>query len=445
MKTRIIQSALLFAFLGTALTACVNGDDYNTPNLECSETSLVKTKEVSEIPAAATVAQYLGDDVIEAYVTSSDEGGNFYKSISFQTLDGSKAFSVPVDVTSTFINFSPGRKVMIKMKDLYTDIRDGGMRIGGVYVSNGSAQVGRMTAGQYASALNRSCTVVSEEDLVQHVTIAEAKTDAMINKLIEIDAVQFSNAAITTTYYNAAQDLGGATNHLLEDAGGNTVIFRTSSFANYAYKPVAPGRGSVRGVMTKFGSDYQFVARTENDIKLDGERINAFYVEDFQAAIDNTNLNLPGWTNFAESGTKLWREEVFSGNGYAEFSSFGSGNALNVAWLVSPAINLDATTNEFMTFRTAQHHLDVDSPDNSLTVYVSTNFDGTNVLAATWTPVTVTLPTQSTAWYAFVSSGVVDLSSYSGNIHVAFKFKGSGTNTTLDGAFQVDDLKVFGN
>ncbi len=119
--------------------------------------------------------------------------------------------------------------------------------------------------------------------------------------------------------------------------------------------------------MTKFGSDYQFVARTEKDIKLDGERINAFYVEDFQAAIHNTNLNLPGWTNFAESGTKLWREEVFC-NGYAEFSSFGSRNGSNVAWLVSPAINLDATTNEFMTFRTAQHHLDVDSPDNSLTV-----------------------------------------------------------------------------
>lgn len=445
MKTRIIQSALLFAFLGTALTACVNGDDYNTPNLECSETSLVKTKEVSEIPAAATVAQYLGDDVIEAYVTSSDEGGNFYKSISFQTLDGSKAFSVPVDVTSTFINFSPGRKVMIKMKDLYTDIRDGGMRIGGIYVSNGSAQVGRMTAAQFTNALNRSCTVVSEEDLVQHVTIAQAKTDAMLNKLIEIDAVQFSNSAITTTYYNASQDVGGATNHLLEDAGGGSVIFRTSSFANYAYKPVATGRGSVRGVMTKYGTDYQFVARTENDIKLDGERINAFYTEDFQAAIDNTNLNLPGWTNFAESGTKLWREEVYQGNGYAELSSFGSGNALNVVWLVSPAINLDATSNEVMSFRTAQHHLDVDSPDNSLTVYVSTDFDGTNVLTATWTPVPVTLPTKDTTWYEFVSSGAIDLSSYSGNIHVAFKFKGSGTNTTLDGAFQVDDLKVFGN
>ncbi len=101
------------------------------------------------------------------------------KSISFQTLDGSKAFSVPVDVTSTFINFSPGRKVMIKMKDLYTDIRDGGMRIGGVYVSNGKRSGWSYDGRAICKCAKPSCTVVSEEDLAQHVTIAEAKTDAM--------------------------------------------------------------------------------------------------------------------------------------------------------------------------------------------------------------------------------------------------------------------------
>lgn len=445
MKTKIIKSALLLAFLGSSLTACVNGDDYGLPNMDCTETSLVKTKEVSEIPASATVSQYLEDEVIEAYVTSSDEGGNFFKTISFQTLDGSEGFSVPVDLSSTFINFEPGRKVFIKMKDLYTDVRDGGMRIGGIFVSNGSAQVGRMTPAQFNQSVHRSCTVVDEDDLVQHVTIAEAKSDAMINRLIEIDNVQFSDAAITKTYYDPNQDLGGATNHLIEDVNGNSLIFRTSSFANFAYKPVADGRGTIRGVMTKFGSDYQFVARTEDDIMLTGERLSAFYTEDFNAAVDNTNFNLPGWVNFAEVGTKLWREEAFSGNGYAEYSSFGTGNASNIAWLVSPAINLDATANEFMTFKTAQHHLDVDSPLNSLTVYVSTDFDGTNVLAATWTQVPVTLPVQATPWYQFVSSGGVDLSAYSGNVYVAFKFIGSGTNTLYDGAFQVDDLKVYGN
>ena len=105
------------ALAAALITSCVNDDDYAVPSLECVDTTLEKTKQVSDIPASANITQYLADDVIEAYVTSSDEGGNFYKTISMQTLDGTKAFSVPVDVTSTFINFDPGRKVFIKMKD----------------------------------------------------------------------------------------------------------------------------------------------------------------------------------------------------------------------------------------------------------------------------------------------------------------------------------------
>jgi hypothetical protein len=136
MKTNFLKSILFSAFLGSLATSCVTDDDYSVPVLQCVDTTLEKTKEVSQIPASATVTQYLNDDVIEAYVTSSDEAGNFFKSISMQTLDGSKAFSVPVDVTSSFINFEPGRKVLIKMKDLYTDVSNGGMRIGGIFVNS---------------------------------------------------------------------------------------------------------------------------------------------------------------------------------------------------------------------------------------------------------------------------------------------------------------------
>jgi hypothetical protein len=42
-------------------------------------------------------------------------------------------------------------------------------------------------------------------------------------------------------------------------------------------------------------------------------------------------------------------------------------------------IDMDLHTNEILTFRTAQHHLDVDSPLNTIEVYVSTDFDGLNV------------------------------------------------------------------
>jgi hypothetical protein len=66
----------------------------------------------------------------------------------------------------------------------------------------------------------------------------------------------------------------------------------------------------------------------------------------------------------------------------------------NVAWLISPKIDMDTHTNEILTFRTAQHHLDVDSPLNSLEVFVSSN--GLNVTKATWIPLKVILPKQAT-------------------------------------------------
>lgn len=448
MKTKFINSALLITFLGTVLTGCVNGDDYNTPNLECIETTLVKTKEVSEIPASGQIAQYQDDEVIEAYVTSSDEAGNFFKSISFQTLDGSKAFSVPTEATSTFIDYQPGKKVLIKMKGLYTDINDGGMRIGGIYVSEGLAEVGRLTVSQTRNSLKGSCTTVSEEQLVQRVTLVQltTNTDSYLNKLIEIDDVQLSDAAIGKHYYESTNETGGGTNHYITDKTGTQMIFRTSKYARFAHKLAAIGSGKIRGVLTRYGDTYQFMARYERDITLNNPRfgmINPFYTEDFQSATNNTNLNIPGWTNYAQLGNDLWREKTYLSNGYAELSAFNSGDVQNVVWLVTPAINLNTFDTNILKFEACQHHLDVDSPNNSLEVLVSTDFDGTDVQTATWTAVPYNAPGTAIPDYEFLTS-TIDLSSYSGNIYVAFKFKGSGTDNTLDGAFQVDNVKVFG-
>jgi hypothetical protein len=136
--------------------------------------------------------------------------------------------------------------------------------------------------------------------------------------------------------------------------------------------------------------------------------------------VDKTNLSLPGWTNIVQSGKTFWKGTV-PGNGYAEFNTTGAKVLSNVAWLISPKIDMDTHTNEILTFRTAQHHLDVDSPLNSLEVFVSSNFDGLNVTKATWIPLKVILPKQATPWYQFVGSGGVDLSSYTGKINIAFQ------------------------
>jgi hypothetical protein len=427
-------------------------EEFSVPKLICNQPDLKVNRTVEEVRArtSSIVSQYTYDDIIEAYVVSSDEAGNFFKTISFQTLATETkpaiGFSVPVDASNTYVDFRLGNKVYIKMKDQYTDFYYGGMRIGDIYVNTyNEGGVGRISANDYKKVLNASCTIVEEEKLVRPISISELLNDANINTLVELSDVQFTKDAIGRYYYEASNDVGGGTNWSLMDKLGNQVLFRTSSFADFADKIVPDGSGKIRGVLTKFSSDYQLLARSEKDVMLRGTAAVPFFAENFKTVTDNSNLSLAGWSNIVQSGTLFWKGKVYSGNGYAEFAISGTKVNSNIAWLISPKIDMDLHTNEVLTFRAAQHHLDVDSPLNSLQVYVSSNFDGLNVTKATWIPLTVVLPNQSTPWYQFVGSGGVDLSSYTGKINIAFKYTGSGKNLALDGAFQVDDVQIYGD
>jgi len=328
----IFNKTLLFATVLSAglLTSCINDDDYSVPELSCDETTLVKNMEPQAVPASAAVAPYAdneaipGDDIIEAYVTSSDLGGNFFKSISFQTMDGSFGFSIPVDVASYAAKFDVGRKVLINLNGTYTDIANGSLRIGALF----QGQVGRLSAADYSRVLNRSCTVINEEDLKTDLSIAEAKNNVRINTLIELQNVQFRTEDLNGTYYRADNALGGATNLYLVDEAGNNIIFRTSSFATYAGSRVARGSGTVRGVLTKFGNDFQFVARYESDIKLDQPRIGG------DVPVENPGGEGPG------ANAVL----LYQGSDFENAAAFNAG--INAQFGIKPYATISAGTGQ---------------------------------------------------------------------------------------------------
>jgi hypothetical protein len=399
--------------------------------------------------ATITATKYVYDDVIEAYVVSSDENGNFFKILYLQTLATSNkpslGFSVAVDATNTYIDYRVGNKVYIKLKDQFTDLFYGGMRIGSLYEGNsGAASVGRISQIEYKKTLNASCTMLDEDQLVNTISIEEALNDNKLNTLIELSEVQFTEAAIGRQFFEEANNVGGSTNWGLRDKSGNQIIFRTSSFADFSTHLVPAGSGKVRGILTKYGSDYQLMVRSEKDIVMDGKSNIPFFTEDFQTVTNNVNFALPDWSNIVEKASKLWRTMVTAGNGYAEFNTTSTTAAQNIAWLVSPKINLTNYKNTVLSFRSAQHDLKVDSPLNALEIYVSANFDGSNVTKATWIKLDAKVASLSTPTRQFISSGGIDLSAYSGNINIAFKYIGSGKDKTLNGAFMVDDVKLFG-
>ncbi len=185
-------------------------------------------------------------------------------------------------------------------------------------------------------------------------------------------------------------------------------------------------------MITSCTKDNDFSVITSNKI---------LFQEDFNDAEDDTDFNLSGWTNFSEVGTKIWSEQSFSGNGYAEFSSFGSAQAVNVAWLVSPEINMDTQENEKLVFQSAQNFLR--SRDNTLELLVASNYDGNNITSADWINIPIVTPTPETERYLFIPSGIVDLSAYNGKLHFAFRVKGSGTNNNLTGTYQIDNIRIF--
>ena len=74
-----------------------------------------------------------------------------------------------------------------------------------------------------------------------------------------------------------------------------------------------------------FGNEFNVVVNTPETIDMTGQRCDPVFGADFQEATDNTTFNTPGWINFAEAGSTLWSEDVFSGNGTARFSAFSSG------------------------------------------------------------------------------------------------------------------------
>lgn len=158
------------------------------------------------------------------------------------------------------------------------------------------------------------------------------------------------------------------------------------------------------------------------------------YLEDFEDVQDNTVLDIDGFTNTVETGTALWTEQLFDDNGYAEFLNETDGTS--AAWLITPAIDLGSTKRRFH-FQSAQHHMPQEG--SMLEVFISTDYDGTDISTANWIPLQAKTPTIYTGWYTFISSGEISLSGYSGMVHFAFK----ATQATAGSGYYLDNIKIY--
>lgn len=465
MKTNKLIIYLLAIVASISFTSCVEDGDFEVPNSIGNEENealqSLLNSDYSEISISNLRGLFVNNEVTEitsniyvkGYVTSSDKSGNFYKEFFIQDSPSNptSAIKIITEFTDSYNKYNFGREVYINLNGLFIgEVRsgDGVIAIGGA--GNVDNEVENLSVSQTDKMVLRSAT--SEEIVPLSLKFSEIN-DGHVGMFIIVNNAQFPSSLAGKTYVDADDQFD--TQRSLESCDGfgySNFILETSAFADFGFMVIPDAGGSISAVVSKTfdGRDIVLALNNSDGVDMTGDKctpldIDDFSVileEDFDSGTDNSNLNFPNWTNFAEEGNELWTEQVFSGNGYTEFSAFRTNNDVNIGWLVSPSVDMSANSQVFVNFQLAQHHLQ--STENTLEVFVSTDFDGTNVLSATWEPISVNIPTQADSWYQFKDAGLVDISSYSGTLYVAFKYVGSGTDTDLDGAYMIDDFRVLG-
>ena len=471
MKTNKLITLVLSFMALIAVSSCIEDDDYSVPQsqgaeenaalnallieIEAGDVQVVSIAEVKMMYNSIDPFEVDTDIVVKGYVSSSDATGNFFKEFYIQDApeNPTSGLQILMSTTDTYNKFNKGREIYIKLKDLFigeTRVGNGITTIGGGTESNQyGTTVTAITNSQESTKMYRSPN--TEAIVPLNISFSDVTSD-LLGVFVKFNNVEFANNLSGERYFDPSQDFD--TQRVLQSCGGfaySEFILETSAFSSFKNELLPVSNGSISGVITKnyTGDTILLVLNSIDDVVFESSRclvldpadFSEIMSEDFQSVTNNTDLDINGWTNFAETGSRLWREKEQDGNGYTELSGYLSNDAINIAWLVSPGINVDAQDLEFVSFEVAQHNLV--GNENTLEVFVSTDFDGTNVLTATWAPISVALPSGATSWYQFINSGLVDLSSYSGTLHVAFKYTGSGTDEDLDGAYQIDNFSVF--
>jgi len=232
--------------------------------------------ELPDLEANATIAQLKAlhtvggvsklvteDWIVDGVVIADDQSGNFFKNIVIQ--DETGGIAIRLNSTGLYNDFPVGRKVFLLAKNLY--IGD----YNGLHQVNGSvdAALEEVLIPEHVIGAERDQTVAPKV-----VTMAELQNttfyNSLVNTLVQINDVQFSQADAEAPYADAANQF--SINRNVEDCNGNSIILRSSGFADFAAELTPAGKGSIVAVVSIFGNTKQLNIRDLNDVQMSGDR-----------------------------------------------------------------------------------------------------------------------------------------------------------------------------
>lgn len=193
------------------------------------------------------------DYVLQATVTGNDKSGNIYKQIYVEDKTG--GINIGLDQNSMFTTFAVGQEVFIELHGLYM------VKYGGEFqIAYKGTQANRIPweIAKTHIFLNGWPT----KEVNPTVLTIDQLSDKHVNTFVRINDVYFQNGGKNTF---AKEE--GYGEEFIKDAKGNSIMVRSSSYANFSNKILPEGYGDIQGILGRFNGTWQFLIReVETDL-----------------------------------------------------------------------------------------------------------------------------------------------------------------------------------
>ncbi|WP_271770014.1 DUF5689 domain-containing protein [Aquimarina algiphila] len=447
-------------------TTCSSEEEFKTPELVVDEPQIEGTivtidailgvlgQELEKEGENAKVVFENTNNIIEGYVVSSDKASNFFKELVLQDThtNPSSGVRVLIDDNPLFTTYEFGRKVYIKLDGLSLGIKNGIPTLG---VSEGN-DISAIPSFSIDKVVIRSAEIATIIPL--EITL-EDFTDKLLNLYIKIGNIQFNkNLVLKDNAFTFAAETNDKFDgeRIVESCiTGRTTVLSTSTFSDFKGLTLPSGQGSFEGILTKnfLGNRYNLVLNnpmglvfdtetrcdpTVLECTIDSESTTVLFEEDF-TDLKIKDLVNSGWININTNNGKLDYEiGDFDNNQYAQITGFRSKESLYEVWLITPDINLDISTNEFLNFDIQAGY----DNGNIMEVFATNNFTGDPVTTI-WTKLDATVPRGPlNAFGNFGSAGPIRLSCVEGVVRIGFRYIGGDPRATT--RYHIDNIKVSG-
>ena len=214
----------------------------------------ISIAELKEKYAEVKDAQLIEFDyVLRATVTANDKSGNIFKQIYVEDKTG--GINIGLDQNSMYTTFAVGQELFIELHGLYMVEYGDELQI--AYKGTTANRIPWETA-QTHLFLNGWPTQKVEPT----VLTLDQLSDKHVNTFVRVNDIYFQNGGKNTF---AKEE--GYGEEFIKDAKGNSIMVRTSSYANFSNQILPEGYGDIQGILGRFNGNWQFIIRdVETDL-----------------------------------------------------------------------------------------------------------------------------------------------------------------------------------